>query len=420
MIGAYVRAVRQFNRDVLLYLVATALLGFSVFSGIYPVLFNLYLLRLGYGTELIGLANSVVMLTFAICSPAAGLVTRIVVGGRPLGARRTMIIGLSIVTAGYALLSVVEYIPDGQRSGWLIASGFVRALGFALYWVNARPFLMTVTNEEDRYHVYSVQGAVMPLAGFVGSLVGGGLPGLFANGLGVSLNSPVPYRYPLWIASAFLVPTLLAILKMREFDDGQAGGRVGRFRGMPWDVIGLLALVILLQSAGQGTMYSFFNVYLDTELDVATSRIGTISAVGRLLAGIGALGTPALIARLGHKRMLFWGSLGVGVGLLPLALIRHWVAAGLGYLGVVVLFSITLPAMNIFQMELVAPRWRTTMSGATAMASGLSSFVVTLAGGYVIAGLGYRTFFLAGAALTVAGALLFRACFREPYGKRAR
>ena len=70
--GTYVRAVRGFNRDVRLYLAATALLGFAVFGGIYPVLFNIHLLRLGNGTEFIGWANSIVMLTFAMASPIAG------------------------------------------------------------------------------------------------------------------------------------------------------------------------------------------------------------------------------------------------------------------------------------------------------------------------------------------------------------
>ncbi|HUT19323.1 MAG TPA: MFS transporter [Anaerolineae bacterium] len=416
MIQAYYSAVRRFNRDIRLYLVATALLGFAVFSGIYPVLFNLYLLRLGYGTEFVGWANSVVMLTFAFCSPVAGMVSQIKIGGRPLGGRRTMVAGLSIVIAGYALLSVVEYMPRGLWSAWLMASGFVRAVGFALYWVNARPFLMSATSEGERYHVYSVQAAITPLAGVLGSLVAGILPGLFAGWIGVSLDHPAPYRYPLWIAAALLVPTFLATVAMRDFDDGQAGEHTSRIRGVPLGLIGRLALVILLQAAGQGAVYSYFNVYLDAELRVSTSAIGTISALGWLLAGIGALCTPALVARWGDNRALFWGSVGISASLLPLALIRHWGAAGLGYLGVVVLFSILMPAMNVFQMELVEPRWRATMSGATAMASGLSSSIVTLAGGYVITSLGYRTLFLAAAGVTIAGAALFWAYFRQPQG----
>jgi MFS family permease len=412
MIQAYVSAIRRFNRDIRLYLVATALLGFAIFSGIYPVLFNLYLLRLGYGTEFIGWANAVVMLTFAFCSPVAGMASRLQIGGHPLGARRTMIAGLGIVIAGLTILSIVEYMPRGLWSAGLMASGFVRACGFALYWVNARPFLMGATSPQERYHVYAVQAAITPLAGFLGSLVAGILPGAFAGWTGVSLAHPAPYRYPLWIAAALLVPTCLVTVAMRDFDDGQAKEHRSQIREMPLGLIGRLALVILLQAAGQGAVYSYLNVYLDAELHVSTSAIGTISALGRLLSGIGALTTPALIARWGNERTFLWGSVGISASLLPLALVPHWGAAGAGYLGVVILFSILLPAMNVFQMELVAPRWRAAMSGATAMASGLSSSIVTLAGGYVITALGYRTFFLAAAGVTIAGAALFWTYFR--------
>ena len=48
----------HFSRDVRLYLTANALFGFVLFGGIYPLLYNLYLLRLGYNTEFVGLANA--------------------------------------------------------------------------------------------------------------------------------------------------------------------------------------------------------------------------------------------------------------------------------------------------------------------------------------------------------------------------
>ena len=44
----YLKTLRRFNRNVRLLFVANAILGF-VFFGIYALLLNLYLLRLGYG-----------------------------------------------------------------------------------------------------------------------------------------------------------------------------------------------------------------------------------------------------------------------------------------------------------------------------------------------------------------------------------
>ncbi len=72
MLGSYLAALRGLHRNVRLYFVATALLGFSIDGGIYSVVFNLYLVRLGYGPEFIGVVNSVGLLVFALSSLPAG------------------------------------------------------------------------------------------------------------------------------------------------------------------------------------------------------------------------------------------------------------------------------------------------------------------------------------------------------------
>ena len=72
MLHTYIQAVRLFNRYVRLFLVSATLFGFAVFGGIYPILLNLYLLRLGYGPEFIGLLDASVCsaLLSSACRPA--------------------------------------------------------------------------------------------------------------------------------------------------------------------------------------------------------------------------------------------------------------------------------------------------------------------------------------------------------------
>ena len=91
-----------------------------------------------------------------------------------------------------------------------------------------------------------------------------------------------------------------------------------------------MALVVLLQVAGEGAARTFFNVYLDAGLHVPTAQIGVLSAAGQLLAVPAALAAPLLMARWGKERTFVLGSLGMTLSLLPLALIFHWGAAGLG------------------------------------------------------------------------------------------
>ena len=67
----------QFDRDVRRHLINAAILAVTLDGGINTVLFNLYLLRLGYGPELIGAVNAVGMGMFAVaCLPVGRLCER--------------------------------------------------------------------------------------------------------------------------------------------------------------------------------------------------------------------------------------------------------------------------------------------------------------------------------------------------------
>jgi MFS family permease len=327
------------------------------------------------------------------------------------GGRRTMIAGLSVAIVSFAALPLGEFLPPELRSPWLLTTYLTRATGFALFWVNARPFLMSATRDKERSHVYSVQSAIFPLTGFVGSLIAGMLPGLFASLLNVSLAHPAPYRYPLWSVALLLLPGLVALSTIDEFDTGQQRGQTARNGNIPLVPIGLLSLCLMLQATGQGATMSFYNVYLDSNLYISTRVIGAISAISQLLATLASLSMPLLAKRWDKSQIFVWSSAGAALLLLPLALIPHWTAAAVSYLGAMALYSVAFPAMNLYQMELVAPQWRTAMSGTTAMANGLSYSASSFAGGYAIQFWGYRPFFFAGATLTLTGTLLFRTIF---------
>jgi len=48
-------------------------MGFTAWGGLFATLFNLYLLRLGYGPEVIGRINGIGSLAFGVlCLPAGG------------------------------------------------------------------------------------------------------------------------------------------------------------------------------------------------------------------------------------------------------------------------------------------------------------------------------------------------------------
>ena len=308
----YIQSVRLFNRDVRLFLVSSTLFGFAIFGGIYPILLNLYLLRLGYGPEFIGLLNASGSLCIAIfCIPAGAL-------GSRWGSRQVMIAGLLLLVAGNGLLPLAEFAPAGSRSTWLLATNLLGALGVALYIVNTSPYLMAVTGDAERNHAFSVQAALGTLAAFFGSLAGGFLPELIATVTHTSLSQPAPYRYPLLFAAAMLLPAAAALLSMadvREVRTATGGGKAGP---APLFLIGMLTLVVTLQVAGEGAARTFFNVYMDAGLGVATAQIGLAAALAQLLAAPAALMAPLLMARWGSVRTFTLATFGMAASLLPL------------------------------------------------------------------------------------------------------
>jgi MFS family permease len=424
---AYLAKARLFSRDVRLYLATSVLFGFTVYGGISSVLLNLYLLRLGYGPRFIGLINATGQLAFSLfCLPAGLLGTR-------WSSRKLLIAGMVTIAAGFGALPLAEYVPLSRRDGWLVATFVLAWLGVALYMVHGIAYLMGATGAEERTHVFSVRTALSPLAGFAGSMMGGLLPGLLARGAGLSLDHPAPYRYPLWIAVACFVPAIGLMLSTREEHAVEGSDHRGVHRGrerralppayavsIPLGLTALIALIGFLRCAGQGAATIFFNVYLDTSLQASTATIGALTAAGQLAVVPAMLILPLATARWGRGHMIVASSLGMAAGLIPLALVAHWSAAGIGFVVVSALFSIASTSFTIYSQEIVAARWRATMAGVTNMAAGLSRAGMAATGGYVIAALGYRTFFLSGACLTATGALLFWRVFRVPRGEYAR
>jgi len=406
MIKTYLQTLNLFSLDARLYLAANTLTSIS-YVGIYVMLFNLYLLRLGYGPEFIGLVNAAAQLGVVVFSLPAGML------GRRWGSRRILIIGLSVATTGLGLVPLAEFVPTSWQALWLVVTYILAWLGGATYIVNGLPFVMSVTDSAERAHVFSVREALVPLSLFAGSLIGGLLPGFLAAHLGDTLADPAPYRYTLFIAAALFSLAPITMLATSEAKAGEAlpqrlwASSPSAKQPAPLGLIVFMAAVMLLQLAGKSVTDTFFNVYLDVSLHLSPAWMGALSAIAQLLVVPIALVAPMIVMRWGKGWTIIVGTLGMAFSLLLLALFPHWGVAGLGFMGVSALFAITTLAFTICSQELVSPEWRATMSGAMAMAMGLSRSTMAFGGGYLITSFGFSTLFLVGAGLTMAGAILF-------------
>jgi predicted MFS family arabinose efflux permease len=283
---------------------------------------------------------------------------------------------------------------------------------------------MDVTGSRERDHAFSLQSALWPLAAFVGSLIGGALPLLWSRVLALPLDHPAPYRYTLFVAGVLLAPSVAPLCLARDTtslskpgtgfdkDAGNAGerpaGRLAKSRvAIPLFLLAPIIAVGVLRIAGESAVRSFYIVYLDVAHGLSPAQIGTWMAFGQLIGAPAALASPLATARLGRHRTVALGAFCTGLCLLPMALIPHPLAAGVSWIGLTTMVAIVRPAFMVYTQGSVGPRRQALMSGVTNLAAGLGSALILLSGGYAVAALGYRRFFLIPAGLFGLAGLVF-------------
>jgi MFS family permease len=410
----YFQKLRLIRRNAWLCLVSWTVLGFAYF-GIYLVLFNLYLLRLGYRYEFVGLINGVGMIVFAIFSLPAGFLAK------RLGVRRMMIAGMGLMTVGFSALPLAEFVPKVWQEGWFLGAWLLVSFSAPLFTVNSAPFMMSVTNPAERNHVFSLQGALFSLAGFAGGLIAGFLPDFFSTILAIPSDHPAPFRYSLFLAGGSLIIGLLTLITSREENVDKEQEHESKATGpIPLGMFIMMGFIVLLRRTGESAPNVFFNVYLETGLYASTALIGSLVAICRLIAGLAALSMPLFVARWGKERVIGWGILGVALSILPLALIPHWGAAEIGFIGAMALSAIVNVAYFVYGQEIVSPGWQAVMSGVISMGGGVGGSLILIFGSRIITAHGYSSFFLTAAILTAVGGLLFLGYFRKPRGELAR
>ena len=413
MLTAYMQSLRGSHRNVLLVFSVSALLGFSVNGGINEVIYNLYLLRLGYQPDTIGRISAVGLLCFSLGSLLAGWL------GTAWSIRKTALVGLLLILVGAVMLPLASSVPEVQRVAWLSLCALISYTGLALYYVNALPYVLQVTTVQNRSKISAALMAVGTAAMVGGGLTGGVLPGLFASALGLPVDSAEPYRWTLALVPLFLLVAVLVFMQTRD-----SAGYAEQYETMPdaetgsalyvtYGLIGLLGFVRFLQVAALAGGLTFFNVYLDKDFAVPTYWVGTALAVARLVGVPAALLGPEISRRLGLGKTVVVVSVLTAVSVLPLALLRTPLGATAGVIGIVVTSNIRYQVFNIYTLEVVPVKLRPMMAGVNEMAAGLSFALVALVGGLVIVRYGYSELFLACGAITMLSAFAFAAFLRR-------
>lgn len=410
--------VRTVPKNVRYFLITVVCYGIAV-EGIGMVLLNLYLLRLGYGTEFIGTLNSVGLLAFAIVSLPIGAVRR-------LSSREMMLTGQILSLIGLIGLPLAPFAPFGQAF-LLVAFRIFVMLGLSCHFVHQIPFALEITRPAWHNRIMSWTMAAFSLAAFLGSWIGGLLPEWASWLTGLPTTDPWTFQLPMLATIIVMIPAIWAIFMVTEnrrpaanqpdvetaaSSPGIEFGSISAWKG----VAGLLVLIIVvrsLQTSGVGVMVTFSNVYFDDALGISTGRIGLISGLGRLLGVPLSLTIPWLMGRFGNFRLVLLSLGAIAALMIPIAFIPSWPVAAVALIAINSMGSLRYLSFISYTMSLVREEQRSLVSGAGEMAIGLGFSISSLIGGYLIAWSGYRDLFLFGALVTTIGAGVFWLLFRR-------
>jgi len=223
-------AIGRFNRNAQLFLVLAVVQG--IVFGIYLLFLNLFILARGFDKDFLGLLTAIpafVGLVFAF--PSGALSDR-------FGRRSAMIWGTLL--SSLALVGVILLTNKVA----LCAAAALSGCGQTLVMVSSAPFLAENSTAEDRTSLFSTHFGLRTLAGFVGNLVGGFLPTLFARLLAADAESVTSYQGVLWTVFALNLAALIPLSRMREAERKKPASPEPRPNPSPSIPIGLVGKLL--------------------------------------------------------------------------------------------------------------------------------------------------------------------------------
>ncbi len=398
-------AARGLGRQFWLLSLAVALMGIG-FQGMVQLLKVLYELRLGFNAEFVGTLFAVGALCFALASVPAGAL------GSRFGARPVMILGAAICTAGAFALASTQLLPAPLRAFGPLIFEVLGPIGWSFLIVNQVAALATVISPRSRKRAFGLKEAVMGLGIFVGVLVGGLLPGLFALLLGVTTAEAAPYGYAILAAAILSTSGFVPLILLRPVPRVQRVVTSVSSRP-PLGLLFVVGLCAFLNNAAFASARVFSAAYMDTVFNLPTSLIGAIASLGTLLA----IGAALSSARIAHGRgsifAMLVATLVTGLAVFVMAVFPYWGMVAIGLIGTLGMASLWVPSYQLVQMDLAAAEWRSMVAGVASLAMSLGFGTMSLAGGYIAVAFGYRTLYAVAAVLALASAVLIVAISRR-------
>jgi len=377
----YLSQLRRFQSNARLYLVYSFASGFSM--GILRLLFNFYVLSLGYDSAFLGLLVAMPPILITLAAIPAGML------GHQIGYRATLIAGAVLMVGSLVGLSFSTAVVS------LVAFSVCRGLSRTLLTVSSAPFMAENSETAERTHLFSVQFATRMLASFFGFLLAGVLPSLFARILSIGAEDPSSYRASLWVGAGLLAIAVLPLLRMKPLvasTDEQPRPKLREMFRPPGQLVRLF-LPQLIIGFGAGALVPFLNVFLRTKFDLSDSFIGVLFAFQSVVMALATLVGPIVAEKLKRVRAVVVVQLLSIPFLILLGYAPLVSLSAIGFLARASLMNMANPLYTAFAMESVSPERRPTASALMQMSWQGTRGVSALASGQLQAAGGFSAIF---------------------------
>lgn len=379
------------NGRVLLFLCHSLLFHIALL-GIADILLNFYLVSIGYETGTISLLQSLPRLSGFLIGLPIGLIAN------RIGNRRLILLS----TAGLALAVAATALT--QSLAVIAVSRFLWGACFGANQVVKPPFMVTLTVRSEHTAQFSYHNLVAMLAVALGSALGGVLPLMFSQTLGLvgtievdAAKMPLAYRVSILCAALLLLLSNVPILALRSMSEqgknaGAAGYRV--WRNAPWRRVLRLTFPLFVFGISGGLTFPFFNLIFRELFGIADSAVGSVIGLGWLVMGLMPLFNPAWEARFGRAGALTALMLVSGVAFFGLSQTQGLAIAIVFYVLAIGIRNTMQPLFQPLLMDSLDSDYHNIASSVGLVMWNIGWFISTFSFGALQLAIGYRNIML--------------------------
>ncbi|MDO9087132.1 MAG: MFS transporter [Anaerolineaceae bacterium] len=339
--------IKAFPKSGQLFLLATIINGI-IFSS-WQLFFNFFILARGFEKDFLGLINSVPSIAGLILGIPMGMISD------RIGRKPAMLIGLAMSITGMGLQLFV------QSKGLLVLVAFIGGAGNSLYFISQAPFMMKVTDTNNRALMFSLNFGLSTLAGAFGNIFAGQMPGWFGNLLSVPADSAQAFQSVLLVSVVLGLFAFIPIFILKEPIKDQIPNQVKANqwkqlhqtvrRGFTWKLV----IPEMLLGFGAAITIPYMNLFFSETFQVKSSVLGIVFSLSALFVGIGSIIGPRLVHHFNSKiKVVVLSQASSLIFLLILGFSPYLWLAVIAFLFRGVLMNMAVPLYNAFCMENVA------------------------------------------------------------------